>query len=270
MVRDWQSGIQRVVKCVLSEMLRNPPAGLCVEPVYAHVDEKGGGYRSARRFTTQFLGQPDDQWKDDAIEPSNGDVFIGLDLAPTLVPKMFDEGVYTMWRARGVRIHFVVYDLLPVLRPEFFGPGAADDFSRWLGAIAQVADSVACISRAVAHEFQAYLATSSIPRREGLRIDWFHLGSEFHGSDIASSASPVPVPAQPELEAKSYVLMVGTLEPRKGHLQIIDACETLWKQGSDTCLVVVGRKGWLADEARREDRKPSVPGHSIILVLRRR
>ena len=247
-VRDWQSGIQRVVKGVLSEMLRNPPPGMCVEPVYAYIDEHGCGYRSARRFTTKFLGQADDEWEDDPIEPSNGDVFIGLDLAPIVVPKIFDRGVYAMWRARGVRIHFVVYDLLPVLRPEFFGPGAAEDFSRWLSTTVQVADSVACISQAVANELQEYLATASVSHRKGLRIDWFHLGSELANSEIAPRNASVLVPAQPELESKSYVLMVGTLEPRKGHLQIIDACEALWRQSSNTCLVVVGRQGWLADE----------------------
>lgn len=247
-IRDWQSGIQRVVKSVLSEMLRNPPPGMCVEPVYARFDDRGGEYRSARRFTSRFLGQADDQWEEEAIEPSNGDVFIGLDLAPILVPKLFDEGIYTMWRARGVQIHFVVYDLLPVVRPEFFGPGAADDFSRWLRVIAQVADGVACISRSVANELHDYLAKSEISSGEDINIGWFHLGSEFAEPDIATRESPALVFAHPELAERPYVLMVGTLEPRKGHLQIINACETLWKQGIDTNLVIIGRKGWLADE----------------------
>ncbi|CAM3065995.1 D-inositol-3-phosphate glycosyltransferase [Methylobacterium mesophilicum] len=247
-VRDWHSGIQRVVKGILPELLQNPPLGLRVEPVYAHCDANGAVYRSARRFTSRFLGLADDQWEDEVIEPVNGDIFIGLDLAPILVPKMFDEGVYMTWRARGVRIHFVVYDLIPVLRPEFFAPGAADDFSRWLKAIAQVSDSIACISRAVSNEFKNYLLASSAEYREGLKIDWFHLGNEVRDPDVASMDSHVSTPTRPDLAGKSYVLMVGTLEPRKGHMQIIDAFEALWNQGSNICLVMVGRQGWLVDE----------------------
>jgi glycosyltransferase involved in cell wall biosynthesis len=47
--------------------------------------------------------------------------------------------------------------------------------------------------------------------------------------------------------------MVGTIEPRKGHLQAIDAFEQLWAAGVDVNLVIVGREGWkpLADADRR-------------------
>jgi glycosyltransferase involved in cell wall biosynthesis len=47
--------------------------------------------------------------------------------------------------------------------------------------------------------------------------------------------------------------MVGTIEPRKGHLQALDAFERLWAQGLDVRLVIVGGEGWkgLPDGARR-------------------
>lgn len=38
--------------------------------------------------------------------------------------------------------------------------------------------------------------------------------------------------------------MVSTIEPRKGHWQIIKAFEILWKKGLDFNLVLVGKKGW--------------------------
>lgn len=47
--------------------------------------------------------------------------------------------------------------------------------------------------------------------------------------------------------------MVGTVEPRKGHLQVLDALEELWSVGVDINLVIVGAEGWrhLPDEMRR-------------------
>ncbi len=48
--------------------------------------------------------------------------------------------------------------------------------------------------------------------------------------------------------------MVGTLEPRKGHIQTIAAFEQLWTEGFEANLVVVGKQGWkmgsLADTSR--------------------
>ena len=38
--------------------------------------------------------------------------------------------------------------------------------------------------------------------------------------------------------------MVGTIEPRKGHLQTIAAFELLWAKGVDVNLVIVGHEGW--------------------------
>jgi glycosyltransferase involved in cell wall biosynthesis len=39
--------------------------------------------------------------------------------------------------------------------------------------------------------------------------------------------------------------MVGTIEPRKSHAQVLDAFELLWQRGSDAMLVIVGRPGWM-------------------------
>ena len=41
--------------------------------------------------------------------------------------------------------------------------------------------------------------------------------------------------------------MVGTVEPRKGHAQILAAFKELWKTGFNWKLIIVGKKGWLCD-----------------------
>jgi glycosyltransferase involved in cell wall biosynthesis len=38
--------------------------------------------------------------------------------------------------------------------------------------------------------------------------------------------------------------MVGTIEPRKGHLSVLDAFDQLWRQGVDVNLILVGAEGW--------------------------
>jgi glycosyltransferase involved in cell wall biosynthesis len=45
-----------------------------------------------------------------------------------------------------------------------------------------------------------------------------------------------------------FVLMVGTLEPRKGHRDIVAAFGELWKSGRQDRLVLVGRRGWHVED----------------------
>lgn len=44
------------------------------------------------------------------------------------------------------------------------------------------------------------------------------------------------------------MLMVGTVEPRKGHEQVLSAFEQLWAQGEGCVLVIVGKSGWMYDD----------------------
>jgi glycosyltransferase involved in cell wall biosynthesis len=44
------------------------------------------------------------------------------------------------------------------------------------------------------------------------------------------------------------LLMVGTLEPRKAHDQVLSAVELLWESGANLTLVIVGHRGWLVKE----------------------
>ena len=40
------------------------------------------------------------------------------------------------------------------------------------------------------------------------------------------------------------VLMVGSFEPRKNHLGVLHAAETLWREGLDFELTFIGGSGW--------------------------
>jgi glycosyltransferase involved in cell wall biosynthesis len=84
-------------------------------------------------------------------------------------------------------------------------------------------------------------------------VDFAHLGA-----DIAVSARSVGLPENAQevlknLQSRPSFLMIGTIEPRKGHLQTITAFEQLWNEGHEINLVIVGKEGWkpLPDAQRR-------------------
>jgi glycosyltransferase involved in cell wall biosynthesis len=60
------------------------------------------------------------------------------------------------------------------------------------------------------------------------------------------------------------VLMVGTLEPRKGHDQALAAFELLWKQQSNApLLMMVGRPGWKTETLQAQLRAHTQIGKKL-------
>ena len=49
------------------------------------------------------------------------------------------------------------------------------------------------------------------------------------------------------MAAHPVFLIVGTIEPCKGHAQTLAAFDELWKQGQDAILVIVGKQGWMVE-----------------------
>ncbi len=242
--RDAKTGIQRVVKSLLRALLDAPPAGFRIEPVYATLDRPG--YRYAREFMARFLGCPPDALEDAALNVHSGDVFVGLDLQPHVVPEQIES--LRRLRHAGVRIEFVVYDLLPILLSDRFAPGAAEVHARWLKAIA-LGDGAICISRAVAAELASWMA-DHLPeqQRRHFKIRSFQLGA-----DLGATAATAELPRDAEstlasISSRPAFLMVGTVEPRKGQRAALEAFEQLWAQGVDASLVIVGKQGWMVDD----------------------
>jgi glycosyltransferase involved in cell wall biosynthesis len=241
---DVRSGIQRVTRAILIALIADPPPGYRVEPVRA----VQGGYVYARRFACQCLSFPNDFLVDDPVEARLGDIFLGLDLSPYDVP--YAKDWFLEQRRRGVQIIFVTYDLLPILRPELFSPTREVNQALldWINTITVVSDAVVCISRTVADELHGWLVRTKPQRPQPLALGYFRLGADLHAS---LPTTGVPADAQiilEKLSSRPSFLMVGTLEPRKGHRQALDAFELLWTDGIDANLVIVGAKGWMMDD----------------------
>ncbi|MBU2836587.1 glycosyltransferase [Acidithiobacillus thiooxidans] len=242
MISDLKTEIQSIAPSILREWLKNTPKGFRIEPIYAM--ENSPGYLYARQFTCEFLGMPDDWAQDEPAEAWPGDVFVGLDLQPSLVPAQ--QTYLQGWHNRGVKVWFMVYDLLPILLPQFFPTEAQIHHQHRLESIIQF-DGVACISRAVADEMLEWLTRHGSQRERPLAIEWFHLGADVNASVPTRGLSTDAPNVLDALNARPSFLMVGTVEPRKGHAQTLGAFDLLWKSGIDVNLVIVGGQGWMLE-----------------------
>jgi glycosyltransferase involved in cell wall biosynthesis len=242
--RDSKTGVQRVTRSILKELLDNPPAGYTVAPVYATINDVS--YRYARQFTAHFKGVAP-CGDDDLITYQSGDIFLGVDLQhhTTRVLAAF----LTQIRRQGVMVHFVVYDLLPIHFPYFWPSEHSVHVvhEEWLSVIAQF-DGAICISRAVADELSNWLKSKRQERLRPFKISSFHLGA-----DVENSVPSFGLPEDADsvlklLRSRPTFLMVGTIEPRKCHEQVLSAFDQLWSENEDINLVIVGKTGWLVDK----------------------
>lgn len=239
---DAGTGIQRVVRNLYQELLAAPPEGYQIRPIAA--SRKQGYCYLPKDFLHQPIkNQVSTTFAQGDFEPvkvSDGDLFLGLDLAAHIVPNRITD--LLKWKKQGVRIAFVVYDLLPVLEPTWFNPKTTQNFKRWLRTIAIVANDVIAISHTVKNEFSTFMKLSYGLNELDLPCTSIPLGAELINTNQDAVDYKMHLPTQ--LVNKKFILMVGTLEPRKGHADVLDAIEPLWAENKPALLVIAGKQGW--------------------------
>lgn len=244
--RDAKTGVQRVVRGLLKELLTIHVPGYEVRPVYAEYNKHT--YKFANRFTANFMSEigefkfSDDF--DDFIDIIPGDIFFGLDLQHDVVIQNSD--IYRSMRLSGARVYFLMHDLLPVLFPQFFHENMYRVHTEWLQELSRN-DGVVCVSQSVAEEYIEWLNHFAWTKKGTIRIGWSHNAYDINGT---LPTKGLPDDAQDKLirlAQRPTFLMVGTVEPRKGYMQILRAFEVLWQSGQDINLAIVGKQGWDVD-----------------------
>ncbi|HRM66135.1 MAG TPA: glycosyltransferase family 1 protein [Comamonas denitrificans] len=258
---DARTGIQRVVRALLLQLLIAAPAGYRVCPIFA---TRHHGYRYACPHFLDTAPQAPGAavpFAQADVQVQCGDLFLGLDLAAHLLPR--HQAQVLCWKRRGVKVHVLVYDLLPLLHPEWFNPKTVRNFKRWIKWLAVYADSAICISETVKIELHAWLNTHLGMQPTTLPASTIVLGADIEAS-APSGGLPVDAPrVLARLSGTPAVLMVGTLEPRKGHDQALAAFEQLWEQGNGTLLVIVGRPGWKTQALQEKLRRHPQAGQRL-------
>lgn len=231
-LEDLGAGVQRVTKRLLAELILSPPDSMGVLPVRLADD---GSYWIAYPFLAQFLGLPRNAFgAEKRVVVAQGDAFLALDFI-----REHADVAHAAWRklsGEGATIIVVAYDILPLQHPDWFPSIVPAQYARWLEMVSDCAHHVACISATTADAFIAELRARVQPLPP-TGISVFPLGCD---GFVGPSRQALPDKGP----GVKRVLMVGTIEPRKGHAQALAAFEELWSQGDAVELVVAGRVGW--------------------------
>jgi glycosyltransferase involved in cell wall biosynthesis len=251
---DAKTGIQRVVRALSEQLLIE---GL---PEY-EVRFVGAVGKRPYRFLDQDFPYP--QYKrrriGGIVSPRTGDIFLGLDLASRILPRQSRR--IQAWRNRGVHIACIIYDLLPISHPQWFNSGHAAAFERWLLFIKDHCDHAICISRTVQSELVYWLEAHAPDRLSHMKIATIKLGGDFSSKVSSQESLRADDVVRAHLKGDQFILIVGTIEPRKGHSYLLDAFDHM-SVGSNRAfpsLVIVGRPGWKTDVL--QDR---IRGHALL------
>jgi glycosyltransferase involved in cell wall biosynthesis len=239
LIDDHRTGIQRVVRRICENMF---PHRSSDEGKYISFCDDASGWYFAREWT----GRPPSKQQSNRLRPQAGDTVLMLDSSwpfHTLHPAFLRPVLL-----KGGDVISCLYDTVPLRSAAFCHEGMPPIFSAWFQTALVYSTGFVCISRAVADELLELLAGIGFPRR--MKVGYWQLGADF----ATEPSAPRPV-RRSKGAPRPYFLMVGTLEPRKGHRVALDAFEALWADGVDIELVIVGKIGWgishLADRIRR-------------------
>lgn len=242
--QDARTGIQRVVRALLGQLVAKVSSDVLVQPVFASRDH--GYCRATITSDGRLVNASSSHSVLQPVTARRGDVFLGLDLTANILP--YAEADLARWRREGVTINFMIYDLLPVIRPDWFPRRTARNFKRWLGVLARQADCCICISDAVAADL-AHALMIRAPKAQP-RIATIPLGADLVSSHPSRGLPEGVEDLREWLKRHRVLLSVGTIEPRKGHDCLLAGLTELWKlqPNGDTALLLVGRPGWKTKE----------------------
>ncbi len=146
-------------------------------------------------------------------------------------------------RARGARVGVLVYDLIPVMRPEWCHASLVRTFRNWMRDCLPLADLVFAISRSSARDAAAFAAAEGFSLAAPVQA--LLIGTGF-------SSPPHPGARRTDLpEPGSYVLFVSTIEPRKNHVLLFRVWRELLAdlpRERIPILVFAGRVGWMSGD----------------------
>ncbi|HLY25435.1 MAG TPA: glycosyltransferase family 1 protein, partial [Aggregatilineales bacterium] len=190
------------------------------------VRETSPNFRPARIFTP-----PHNRLERLALSVEIARLRLDVLHSPDFIPPRFGA------RRRVITIH----DLNFLYFPQFQTPDSLQYYAGHIRAAVREADHILAVSQSAADDLCNLL---SVPphkitiQAEGVTPDYHPMGTE----EIKAARLRLGLP-------QNYLLFVGTLEPRKNVIGLLDAYARLCQQHPDAPpLVIAGQRGWLYED----------------------
>lgn len=149
-----------------------------------------------------------------------------------------DEASLPAWlEHHQLRPVYMVHDLIPLSHPQFCRVGESEKHSRRMENVVATATGIIGNSETTLGELEQFAASRG----------------RFLPATLAALIAGHQPPLDPPLPslARPYFITLGTIEGRKNHLMLLRCWQRLLRKHGTAAprLVIVGQRGWEADEA---------------------
>ncbi len=212
------TGIQRVVHDLHVGLVdRLSPRGIDLVPLHIRSAPRQVKYRNIRYLADDPVLDRQPRFPDEV------DAILLLDVAPGS-----DYGpLHRSLQKRPRPVIAIVYDILPLKKKDIFDVPVRNPFRLYLQQVLKLADHIVVTSRHVEDDLRS--------------LGWRFKG-QIHVLPLGSTFSPRR--PDPPIDDRLSMLYVSTIEPRKGHGQLVEAFNILRQEGLDVDLTIIGRRGW--------------------------
>ncbi len=170
------------------------------------------------------------------------------------------DNVWNMWlrrsslipylKEKGVKIALYLYDIIPVTHPAYVHENTLINYLDYIGTYLLYADIILTSANSTLQKVNELTDKLGIGRINGYVCP---LGAD--PADMETEEAKVGSEVMQAAGAGRYLLMAGTIEPRKNHVTVLNAFEEELF-GKDLHLIWAGRWGWNVDELKKR-----VDGH---------
>ncbi|PHS58172.1 MAG: hypothetical protein COB17_04040 [Sulfurimonas sp.] len=168
-------------------------------------------------------------------------VFFDMDSVWNASQKRFT--LYKKLKNHNFKIVNFIYDLIPMLFPDFVKDNTKQNFQSFLDSVYKYSDLVFFDSKSALDDFDKLQPVYI--NRKNINKKVVYLGSDFSSLNLLQNPKlDLMSNNYKSLLSKKYILFVATLEPRKCQDQVLKAFEKLHISYPDLHLVLIGKVGW--------------------------
>ncbi|MFG6357366.1 MAG: glycosyltransferase family 4 protein [Acetatifactor sp.] len=178
-------------------------------------------------------------------EMGRGDIFFDLDAV--WMCRMRRSYLLPILKGQGVRIVAHIYDIISVTHPQYCLERGVYQFMDYLGAHLQYADQLIVNAQATVDELRRLADELEIPLPSCYVAP---LGADFR-QHCQIPGEQVPENVRQAADSAPYILMVGTIEPRKNHRLLLQAYDAGLREAGYH-IILAGYTGWHMERFMQE------------------
>ena len=239
------TGIQRVTREITIRLIEKEQENVVLlhynarDNVYHRIDN--AAFCQYYRHGTGVKNKMITRERIELSDMTEGDVFFDLDAA--WMCRVKRSWLLPLLKKQGVRIVAHIYDIISITHPQYCLERGVYNFMDFIGAHLQYVDDIIVNAQATVDELQ------KLTQRLGISLPPCHvipLGADFAKQEIITE-DQVPKNVVEAVQDRPYILMVGTIEPRKNHKLLLEAYDKGLKEMGYN-IIMAGYMGWNMEE----------------------